>query len=447
MGLFDLGNKTKAYKRATTNTAEVDKEKIDELTQALKTTEDNLVGGLGLLQDDVSDVSDILASDAKEKLLGLVQKLSFKENLDDTSKAFMVATLVTLGHEIGDTSDLQKHYLRAISRYLEVSPTDGADIYGIENITDAETSQLIFRAVNEYLFLYNGTRNLVRSNQKITDYFDCFNINNRTKEKVIADIQDRISVMGNEGLIIPFEVTDEKINAQTAENIATAEAKSEGEDSRTNGKDDVEDDIYAKQKMVGNILEPIKYFQGYYISIFPKVDIVKAREICGYDYLNVEKDNIIGVLCGSGDDGIFGSLSHRIGVVFLKDRVISNRQTYGHVTKKHVKFNVTLYQDLKIEEKPDKSYVAYNGINWNVGSPKQADKMVAVLNELKEKASQIMAGTLVESRQVNDENSQGTLEGLAKIISPIQGFKEEITSVYPQADLSKANYWVSVHGC
>jgi len=432
MGLFDFGNKTKAYKRGTEDASQVDNQKLKELSDAEKVSQQNLEGSLNLLKDDFDDVNDILTGDAKEKLLGLVEQLTFKDDLDDTSKEFLVATLVTLANEIGETSDIQKRYLRSLSHYLEVTPGQDCDIYGIENITDSEESQLIFRAVNEYLFLRDGSFSLEEDNEKIKDYFDYFNINNRTKKKVITDIQNRVEVMGNEGLVIPFEVTEEEIHA----------SEKPVEDTDVVEEEDDSESIDEQMTELSRILEPLDYFQNSIVSRYPNADIMQAREICQYHYLDLSKENVVAVMSPREEEA-FGEINKHIGVVFLKDRIISNRLKYGWVSKKNVEFHMVPYSDIQMEGTLDKKYIAYNGAEWNTFAPKQAGKMTELLDILKEDSPSILDGTFIgddidEYRGLSEEDNELEMTEMANILEPIMNFKGQSVSMYPEANIKKA---------
>ncbi|WP_143462255.1 hypothetical protein [Levilactobacillus enshiensis] len=100
--------------------------------------------------------------------------------------------------------------------------------------------------------------------------------------------------------------------------------------------------------------------------------------------MDVNENNLLAVMVPESKDVVFGELKDTVGVVFLKDRVISNRMPFGALKKSKMNFDVTLYKDFQAEALMGKNtFINYSGINWELKLPEDAVQMVDILNKLK----------------------------------------------------------------
>ena len=203
MGLFGFGKK-KEYKRGMADAAEVASQKFDEVDKAIGNVSDNLKTGIDNLQGDVNSIHDTLESDAREKLFDLVDELDIREDLNEDTKWFMISMLYSLGQMV-QTSEAQKHYLRALTAYLKIEKSPQTiDVTKVINIDDREESRAIYTAVIEYLYLRSGELSFLSDNQ-YEDLFDSFNLNKRDKVAVVDRLNAKVATMGSDAIVLPYE--------------------------------------------------------------------------------------------------------------------------------------------------------------------------------------------------------------------------------------------------
>ncbi|MEE0002479.1 MAG: hypothetical protein UFS73_07635 [Weissella confusa] len=203
MGLFGFGKK-KEYKRGMADAAEVASQKFDEVDEAIGNVSDNLKTGIDSLQGDVNSIHDMLESDAREKLFDLVDELDIREDLGEDTKWFMISMLYSLG-QMGQTSEAQKHYLRALTAYLKADKAPQTiDVTKVINIDDREESRAIYTAVVEYLYLRSGVLSFLEDEQ-YEDLFDSFNLNKRDKVAVVDRLNAKVATMGVDAIVLPYE--------------------------------------------------------------------------------------------------------------------------------------------------------------------------------------------------------------------------------------------------
>lgn len=203
MGLFGFGKK-KEYKRGMADAAEVASQKFDEVDKAIGNVSDNLKTGIDNLQGDVNSIHDMLESDAREKLFDLVDELDIREDLNEDTKWFMISMLYSLGQMV-QTSEAQKHYLRALTAYLKIEKSPQTiDVTKVINIDDREESRAIYTAVIEYLYLRSGELSFLSDNQ-YEDLFDSFNLNKRDKVAVVDRLNAKVATMGSDAIVLPYE--------------------------------------------------------------------------------------------------------------------------------------------------------------------------------------------------------------------------------------------------
>lgn len=203
MGLFGFGKK-KEYKRGMADAAEVASQKFDEVDKAIGNVSDNLKTGIDNLQGDVNSIHDMLESDAREKLFDLVDELDIREDLNEDTKWFMISMLYSLGQMV-QTSEAQKHYLRALTAYLKIEKSPQTiDVTKVINIDDREESRAIYTAVIEYLYLRSGELSFLSDNQ-YEDLFDSFNLNKRDKVAVFDRLNAKVATMGSDAIVLPYE--------------------------------------------------------------------------------------------------------------------------------------------------------------------------------------------------------------------------------------------------
>ncbi|NLR09982.1 MULTISPECIES: hypothetical protein [Lactobacillaceae] len=465
MGLFDIGNKKEAYKRGIIDASESTSQKLDEVSKNVETSGNNVSASVNLLKDDFDDVNDILTSDAKEKLLGLVEELNYRDDLESSSKEFLVAILITLSLGIGKTSDAQQRYLRSIKSYLSVDTSQKINLRNVENITDSDETQLIFRSVNEYLYLYDGSFDLSKDSEFL-DFFDFFNINNHIKREILEDIQRRVLVMGSEGLIIPFEVTEMDLNAQKNEDTESNETiqshtsdeeidiKNSEMDVRQNKESNVAEKLNVrrvdpKMEAMAKVLRPLTRFHEFFeVSIYPDVNLEMAKQICSYNVdIDFNEMDIVAVCRPTTQDACFGEFAKSIGLIFLKDRIISNRKPYGGMLKSSVQFNVVMYSDLVEETSSSKEYIAYNGVSWELESKAGVKKMAQMLHDLKATSVKPLDKIVAENKsevKLTDNEISSQFKALCRIVEPLRYFKENV-SIYPNASIEKAKLISGFH--
>lgn len=203
MGLFGFGKK-KEYKRGMADAAEVASQKFDEVDKAIGNVSDNLKTGIDNLQGDVNSIHDMLESDAREKLFDLVDELDIREDLNEDTKWFMISMLYSLGQMV-QTSEAQKHYLRALTAYLKIEKSPQTiDVTKVINIDDREESRAIYTAVIEYLYLRSEELSFLSDNQ-YEDLFDSFNLNKRDKVAVVDRLNAKVATMGSDAIVLPYE--------------------------------------------------------------------------------------------------------------------------------------------------------------------------------------------------------------------------------------------------
>ena len=203
MGLFGFGKK-KEYKRGMADAAEVASQKFDEVDKAIGNVSDNLKTGIDNLQGDVNSIHDMLESDESKKLFDLVDELDIREDLNEDTKWFMISMLYSLGQMV-QTSEAQKHYLRALTAYLKIEKSPQTiDVTKVINIDDREESRAIYTAVIEYLYLRSGELSFLSDNQ-YEDLFDSFNLNKRDKVAVVDRLNAKVATMGSDAIVLPYE--------------------------------------------------------------------------------------------------------------------------------------------------------------------------------------------------------------------------------------------------
>ena len=201
--MFGFGKK-KEYKRGMADAAEVASQKFDEVDKAIGNVSDNLKTGIDNLQGDVNSIHDMLESDAREKLFDLVDELDIREDLNEDTKWFMISMLYSLGQMV-QTSEAQKHYLRALTAYLKIEKSPQTiDVTKVINIDDREESRAIYTAVIEYLYLRSGELSFLSDNQ-YEDLFDSFNLNKRDKVAVVDRLNAKVATMGSDAIVLPYE--------------------------------------------------------------------------------------------------------------------------------------------------------------------------------------------------------------------------------------------------
>lgn len=206
MSLFGFGSK-KEYQRGMADAASAAGSKFSEIDEALGGFQDNVRSGVDQANDNIQSILDILESDEREKLFGLSDEITIKEDLDENQKLFLMSVLYSLAGQMEVVNDVQKKYLRTMYKYLELKDVQAVDIFNVSEVDTKDESKTLFMVVNEFLYLgFNDWKFL--EDDDFVEFSESFNLNKRDKQDVIKKIQHKVSVMGVDALILPYETKD-----------------------------------------------------------------------------------------------------------------------------------------------------------------------------------------------------------------------------------------------
>lgn len=185
-------------------------EKFSEIDEALSNEKENLHIGINQNADDIRSILDILESDEREKLFGLADEITIKDDLNDGQKLYLMSLLYSLVGTMQQITDNQKRYLRAIYAYFHIhKPVQVIDIFNVSEIETKDESKILFMVINEFLYL--GFQNWAYlEDEEFVDFSDSFNLNRRDKSGVIDAIRHKVEIMGIEALVLPYETTNLK---------------------------------------------------------------------------------------------------------------------------------------------------------------------------------------------------------------------------------------------
>lgn len=206
MSLFGFGSK-KEYQRGMADAAKAAGTKFNEIDEALSNKKGDLRTGFNQYTDDIQSILDILESDEREKLFGLADDITIKEDLDYDQKRFLMSILYSLAEKMADLNNYQKKYLITMYKYLELQDVQVVDIFNVSEVDTKDESKILYMIVNEFLYLgFNDWSYL--EEKDFVDFSESFNLNRRDKRDVIKAIQQTVSLMGRDALILPYESKD-----------------------------------------------------------------------------------------------------------------------------------------------------------------------------------------------------------------------------------------------
>lgn len=221
MGIFDLGNKTKAYKRGLSDDAAINAKKEKQLKRAsdavIKWQDDNnqkIFSGL-------DDIQDILETTEKEKIYGENYSIQLL-NLSEQERTYIVETIYTIALEQDSISQNQQNYFGALKSYLAVTDDDKIDLGSIRKIEDIDVSMAVLKVVYEFKYLENRSWDF-ESSQIYRTYLEGFRLNQKDMKDIKTRIVENLK-FGDDILISQYKVQaadqgSSYVNKETSDDV------------------------------------------------------------------------------------------------------------------------------------------------------------------------------------------------------------------------------------
>lgn len=147
----------RAYKRGIEDGSQPFEEKFEQLSADRNLLEDEINENVNRIQENVEIVFDDLSKRDKKELYDLAESFDIKE-LDEESRQLVIAFLHTLANTFFDEpNQLQKNYLRHITKYLEViNPQIELNLDSLSNHEDLTINKAFYQLGNEFVYLYDS---------------------------------------------------------------------------------------------------------------------------------------------------------------------------------------------------------------------------------------------------------------------------------------------------
>lgn len=399
-------------------------ESINDTNQKITETIDKTNNNIDMLNknqqessENIKEIIDQLTDEEREQVYQLNTKYNISE-LDGDERKYLIGLLITISDEYG-SNGIQKKYIKHLQGFLSV-PEFPMDIQlgSLDNIENTTTQKIYLQTVVEFFYLS-------RKHEIDEEVMDYFSVSSKSKHDVMNNTEKIVRAVGLNGLIEKYGLEQElsasdKMNEARLkeEQLAKQQAAFRAEKRRQQEElkkqeqrireeerkrvraeiarekqeqlaNQEKEEIKKRDEMV-EILNEISE-TGENISIYPNLtleDISNAQKITEYKYDDLDKNNILAVYENTGDDGLFFT-DGRVGVVFLKDRIISNRLPWGKFPSKgNLSYNDVEYRNID----PERIYVYekdavryFDGsreVNWEVDSKYHTGTFVEALTKL-----------------------------------------------------------------
>lgn len=207
MSLFGFGKK-KEYQRGMADAASSAGAKLSEVDEAISRLGENLRTGVSQSTENIRSILDVLESNEREKLFGLSDRITIREDLEDNQKVLLMSVLYSLAANLGTVNEAQQHYLRSMYQYLGLrNDPQIIDLAKISNVDSKDDSTILYVVLNEFLYLGFQDWNYLES-EDFQVVSKSFNLSQSAKEQVIHDIRWKVQIMGIEAIVLPYESKD-----------------------------------------------------------------------------------------------------------------------------------------------------------------------------------------------------------------------------------------------
>lgn len=207
MSLFGFGKK-KEYQRGMADAACSAGAKLSEVDEAISRLGENLRTGVSQSTENIRSILDVLESNEREKLFGLSDRITIREDLEDNQKVLLMSVLYSLAAKLGTVNEAQQHYLRSMYQYLGLrNDSQIIDLAKISNVDSKDDSTILYMVLNEFLYLgFQDWKYLESEDFQVVS--KSFNLSQSVKEQVIHDIRWKVQIMGIEAIVLPYESKD-----------------------------------------------------------------------------------------------------------------------------------------------------------------------------------------------------------------------------------------------
>ncbi|MFD1550220.1 hypothetical protein [Levilactobacillus fuyuanensis] len=283
MGLFDLGNKTEAYKKGISDSSEIDAKKMEEVKRAVDATASEQAENNESIRQGFNDIYDMQDVSDKEQLLGIDNSVKLLD-LDEQDRSYLIGTLYSIGLDSPKLSSAQKKYFNQLKGYLGVENPYEVDLAAVGGIDDIEVAKSIFKVVMEFDYLEDKSWTFETSEDYVS-YSNQFRLNQQDKLRIKKDIEDLLH-FGNDSLGRQYVIhRDFEENKTTQENSSKIEHP---DDSENTGNTSDDERTQSFEKVLSMYLQPETAFK----SVGAGVEFVqKSRELL-YDQLNLSVEMV-----------------------------------------------------------------------------------------------------------------------------------------------------------